>query len=125
MSAILEFAVHRGMGARVHVDVTRVTHWQNWPSDHDAPAVLVHLDTGERIRVSNEQSDVARRLVSAKDALLRASAAAAGNTKTVDAIVAKAASAVVRQLSVPESHEALDRDLVMAVCTYVMEQAAQ
>lgn len=123
MSAILELSVYRGMGARVHVDVTRVTHWRNWPTDQDAAGVTIYLDTGEAVRVSNERGDVARRLIAAKDALLRANAAAAGNARAIDAIVAKSAAAVVRQLSNPS--EEVDRDLVMAVCTYVMEQASE
>lgn len=119
MSAILEFAKHRGMGSRVSIDVTRVTHWEAMDSDY--PGVIVHLDTGATVRVDNERFEVPARLVKAKDALLRAAAAEAGSRKTVDAIVAKSAAAVVRQLSLGES-EPVDRDLVMAVCTYVMEQ---
>ena len=122
MSAILEFHAYGSFGRHVHVDVSRVTHWERI-DPNGRPGVIVHLDTGQKVSVENDRYDVDRRLIQAKDALLRASAAAAGNTGAVEAIVAKSAAAVVRQLSNPT--EEVDRDLVMAVCTYVMEQASK
>jgi hypothetical protein len=122
MSSILEFHAYGSFGRAVHVDVSRVTHWERI-DPNGREGVKVHFDTGASVSLDNDHGDVPRRLIRAKDERLRA--AYVTPIKTVDAIVAKAAAAVVRQLSLPESHEALDRDLVMAVCTYVMEQASE
>lgn len=121
-SPILTLSAYNGFGHEVAVDVTRATHWERIDFNGN-PGLVIHLDTGKEVRVDDSRFDVARRLVAIKDALLREHAVA-NQPRAFEPVITAAAAAIVRQLS-HESHEALDRDLVMAVCTYVMEQSAQ